>query len=317
MGEGSLSIRQFEFFMTMIVSRNMAEAAETLGVSQAAVSKSLKGLERETGLKLFRNVGGRLQPTAEADRLLPYIQRAMSHFERACSAAQDLRGGDIGQIHVAVAGPPMMSIIPKAVKTFRQRWPDVRIEITSCRTSTLLNRVAGNEVDIGIGTPPVQNFDARLLSMCEVRTVFESPLVAVMPRSHTLANRRFVRATDLADLDLIGLPEDSATTHLINAAFQQAKVVQHRPIVTSIALNGCGLIREGLGIGLMNRLVIPDDLFTDLICVPFAPRIQLRTCTYVPKLNAQTSMVQRFVTCVAEAATELKSRAGDGEVLAP
>lgn len=289
----------------MVVSRNMAEAAESLGVSQAAVSKSLKSLERETGLVLFRNSNGRLQPTPDAERLFPFAQKAKSHFDRAGLAARELRDGGTKSLNVGVAGPAMMSIMPKAMKVFREHWPDIHVDIVSYRTVTLLNRVAGGEIDIGLGTPPVQAFDARLLHLCNIKTVHESPLVAVMPKTHRLANRRSVRPQDLAGEPMIALPEDSATTHLIAAAFQQAKVAIHAPITISIALNGCGLIREGLGIGLMNRIVLPDLLFPDLVCVPFAPRITLRTCTYVPKLNTQAAMVERFERCIQEATRAL------------
>src|SRR5690242_21261806 len=71
----AITTRHFEIFLTMILSRNMSEAADKLGISMAAVSKSLKGLERETGLTLFRNTNGRLTATAEAERLLPFAQR--------------------------------------------------------------------------------------------------------------------------------------------------------------------------------------------------------------------------------------------------
>lgn len=305
MSKPALSIRHFEFFLTMVVSRNMAEAAESLGVSQAAVSKSLKSLERETGLTLFRNVNGRLQPTTDAEQLFPFAQKAKSHFDRAGLAARELRGGGTKSLNVGVAGPSMMSIMPKAMKLFRERWPDIHVDIVSYRTVTLLNRVAGSEIDIGLGTPPVQAFDARLLHLCNIKTVYESPLVAVMPKTHPLATRRSIRPADLANESMIALPEDSATTHLIAAAFQQAKIAINAPITISIALNGCGLIREGLGIGLMSRIVLPDTLFPDLVCVPFSPRITLRTCTYVPKLNTQAIMVERFEKCVIEATKNL------------
>src|SRR3546814_11235006 len=90
--------RHFEIFLTMALSLNIAEAADTLGVSQAAVSKSLKVLEQETGLSLFQLVNGRLTPTQEAERLLPFAQRALDHLDRARRVALELRGGDIGQL---------------------------------------------------------------------------------------------------------------------------------------------------------------------------------------------------------------------------
>lgn len=63
MGTDAIATRHFEIFLTMVMSRSLTDAADTLGLTVAAVSKSLKVLERETGLVLFRHVAGRLTAT--------------------------------------------------------------------------------------------------------------------------------------------------------------------------------------------------------------------------------------------------------------
>src|SRR5690242_9498026 len=197
MPTGPATTRHFEIFLTMMLSRNMSEAADKLGISMAAVSKSIKGLEQETGLELFRNVNGRLCPTAEAERLLPFAQRAVDHLDRARQAVSALRGGDLGRIVVGTAGPALVSILPAAIEDFHARWPEVRIEIEIDTTRHLLEKVAGNEVDLGVGTPIVKQLDARVVQLCVTRDLCETSLVAVLPRRHPLARQNAIRAPDL------------------------------------------------------------------------------------------------------------------------
>ncbi|MBS0520436.1 MAG: LysR family transcriptional regulator [Proteobacteria bacterium] len=312
MPKASITTRHLEIFLTMILSRNMAEAADKLGVSMAAVSKSLRGLERETGLKLFRNVNGRLSATPEADRLLPFAQRAVDHLDRARDAARALGGGDLGRIVVATAGPALVSVLPLAIKEFHMRWPEVRIEIEIDTTRHLLEKVAGNEVDLGVGTPIVRDLDARLAQLCVTRDLCETALVAVLPERHPLARRDSIRARDLANESLIGLAGTSATTQLIGAAFQQAGVPYITPIVAANAIGVCGLVQQEVGIGLMNALMLTQDIFPGVVVRRFRPRIALRTCLYYSKVQTPSQAMLQFIDCVSRTAkalaTRLKSR---------
>lgn len=304
----AITTRHFEIFLTMILSRNMSEAADKLGISMAAVSKSLKGLERETGLKLFRNANGRLAATADAERLLPFAQRAVDHLDRARHAAHALRGGDIGQIVVGTAGPALVSVLPIAIEDFHRRWPDVRIEIAIDTTRHLLDKVAANEVDLGVGTPIVKNIDARVMQLCVTRDLCETALVAVLPRRHTLARQNAIRAKDLADQSLIGLAETSATTQLIAAAFQQAGIPYITPIVAANAIGVCSLVQQNVGIGLMNPLMLAQEIFPGVVVRPFRPRIVLRTCLYYSKVHAPAPAAVRFIDCLERAAKGLAAR---------
>jgi DNA-binding transcriptional LysR family regulator len=308
MPAGPMTTRHCEIFLTMILSRSMSEAADKLGISMAAVSKSLKGLERETGLNLFRSVNGRLAATPEAERLLPFAQRAVDHLDRARQAAHALRGGDIGRIVIGTAGPALVSILPAAIEDFHGRWPEVRIEIEIDTTQHLLEKVAGNEVDLGVGTPIVKNIDARVRQLCTTQDLCETSLVAVLPRRHPLARQNAIRARDLASELLIGLAETSATTQLIGAAFQQAGVPYITPIVAANAIGVCSLVQRNVGIGLMNPLMLAEEIFPGVVARRFQPRIALRTCLYHSKVQAPAPATMRFIDCLSRAARTLAAR---------
>lgn len=283
----------------------MAEAADKLGVSQAAVSKSIKILEQESGLSLFRLINGRLRPTPAAERLLPYAQRAMDHLDRARTVAQELSGGDIGQITIGVAGPALVSVLPVAIQRFRIESPEVRLNIQIESAHGLLEKVAGNEVDLGIGTPPVRGIDARLLQLCHVRDICGTALVVVMRRQHQLAERPTIKPSDLSNETLISLPEESATTHMTQAMFQQAGVAFHAGIIVGNAVAVCSLVQQGVGIGLVNALMLTQQPFPDVIARPFRPRVTLRTCLYHSKLDMPSAATRRFMEHLANAAHQL------------
>lgn len=305
MRQSPVTTRHFEIFLTMLLSRTMAEASDKLGITVAAISKSLKGLERETGLTLFRHANGRLSPTAEAERLLPFAQRAVDHLDRAWQAARELRGGDTGQITIGMAGPALVSLMPLAIEQFHSEWPDIRIELQIDNTHKLLDKVAGNEVDLGVGTPMVQDIDARILQLCRVQDLCETWLVAALPKRHPLARRDVIRPTDLAHETLIGLGPDSATTHLISAMFQQAGVAYVTPIVAANAIGVGALVQQGVGIGMMNPLMLAQDVFPGIVARPFRPRVMLRTCLYFSKLHDPAPPVARFAECLMRAAKNL------------
>lgn len=310
MGTEAIGVRHFEIFLTMMVSRSLAEAADALGLTVAAVSKSLKVLERETGLELFRGVGGRLTPTAEAERLVPWAQRAVEHLARARRAAEALRGGDVDHLAIGVAGPAMTSLVPAAVAAFRLRRPQVRVDLGIATTLELIARVVAGEVDLGIGTPPVADIDARELDLCDVRDLCETLLVAVLPEGHRLADRPVLRPADLAGEPLVGLPETSATTRLVAAQFQQARVTPEVVVRVENAVGVCALVRAGVGVGLVNPLVLAPAGFPGVVAVMFRPRVVLRTCLYVSKARRPTPAIAGFVEALEEAARDVAAHAG-------
>lgn len=306
MSSTAVTTRHFEIFLTMALSRNMAEAADKLGISPAAISKSIKALERETGIKLFRLANGRLFPTPDAERLLPFAQRAVDHLERAREVAVALRGGDIGRVVIGVSGPALVSLLPAAIAQFHMQWPDIRIDMQIHSTHDLLEKVAGNEVDLGVGTPLMRDIDTRLMQLCNIKDLREDWLVAVLPQNHRLARNDTIRPRDLVNETLIGLPPDSATTQLIGAMFQQAGVNYAPPVTAANAIGVCSLIQRGVGIGLLNPLVVAQSIFQGLISRPFRPRVLLRTCLYSSKLHAPSPPVQRMIECLHASARSVE-----------
>ncbi|MDK9698260.1 MAG: LysR family transcriptional regulator [Siculibacillus sp.] len=304
MGIEAIGTRHFEIFLTMVMSRSLGEAADRLGLTVAAVSKSLKVLERETGLELFRHTGGRLTATAAAESLVPYAQSAVDHLVRARRAAEALRGGETDRLAIGVSGPAITGLVPAAIARFRRERPRVRVDLSVASTIGLVGRVVAGEVDLGIGTPPVVDIDAREIELCEVRDLCVTQLCAVLPEGHRLAARSVLRPPDLAGEPLVGLPESSATTRLVAAQFHQARVSPEVVARVENAIGACALVRAGIGIALVNPLVLAPTVPSGVVARMFRPRLDLRTCLYVSRARRPTPVIADFVAALEAAAAE-------------
>ncbi len=281
--------RHFEYFVTMMLSRNFSDAADKLGVSEAAVSKMRKTIEDQVGVPLFRRSHGRLHPTTDARRLLPVAQRALRQLDVARHITHELRNKVDDRLVIASGGPALVSLLPLAIERFHNVRPSTHIEVEITTAGRIIEMAANNLANIGIGPPPTHEIDGRIVELCNVRDLLRTELVAVLPKSHPLTRKAELRARDLATETLIGLPDLSATTELLEAVFFKTKTTPATPIVMSNAIGVCSLVQQGVGIGLVNPLMLSLGIFPGIVSRPFRPRTILRTCCYVSKLTRQPS----------------------------
>ena len=94
-----MNFRQLEVFEAVMRTGSLSAAARALGVSQPAVSKSLRLTEQSAGLVLFRRTRGRLYPSPEAEALLPEVVRMREEMRGVTTLIQQLREGTRGQPH--------------------------------------------------------------------------------------------------------------------------------------------------------------------------------------------------------------------------
>lgn len=290
-----LNSRHLQIFQTMMLSRNMVDAAETLGISEPAIHKARKLIEAEIGSELFERVGGRFQPTIAAKRLLPYAQKALQQLNTTQEIASRLRSDLSGQIVVAVGGPALVSILPVAIKKFRTFYANVRIDIEIESARGIIEKVSGNMADVGVGLAPTQDIDGRTLDMCNLRDIVRSPITAVVPVKHRLAKTAVIKPRDLVGETLIGLWDISATTDLLNTVFLQEGMQPTIPITAANAIGVCSLVQEGVGIGLVNPLMLARGIYPGIIAKPFRPRVTVRTCLYTSKLTPLSQPAAKLV----------------------
>ncbi|WP_397448542.1 LysR family transcriptional regulator [Pseudomonas sp. NA-150] len=296
MDQDQITARHLEVFFALITSTGLKEAAEKLNCSIPAVSKTIRFLERCSQAPLFIKVGGRLQATAEAEALMPSIRTALEHMEFAKRELLNASKTEVPRLRVGVGGGALPYLVPETIRRCREEMPNLVVEMITNPTQRLLYLISNHQIDLAVTTPPPQNTDINLLSLCDFTEITETPLVVVVPRSHALTKRSVVRPHDLIGNPLITLYEKSPTVSLVSAAFRDAGEKLEVSIQANNSISVCYLVNTGAGVGLIHPEALGRGAFPNLVKIDFLPRISMKTFLYLPKNQVRTELTSFFTS---------------------
>jgi DNA-binding transcriptional LysR family regulator len=246
-------LAQLEAFSEVARLGNVSRAADTLNITQPALTARLQGLERELEVELFVR-GTRGMTLTDAGRaLLPYAQRALGQVLEGQKAIEDLRSGKTGELLVAAAPAVSTYFLPTVLKAFQTSHPLVRLGVRTGHTEEVLEMVLRREVDLGVGRP-IRHANAELIP------VFDDELVLVASRHHPFAERGKVRLVELADDRLILFDRASSYYELTSSLVRQAGVVPESVIEVDNVEAAKKMVIEGLGVALLPRMALASEL---------------------------------------------------------
>ncbi|ACM30146.1 LysR family transcriptional regulator [Rhizobium rhizogenes] len=116
-------------FATVAKERSFTKAAAKLGVSQSALSQTIKALEERLGLRLLTRTTRSVAPTDAGERLLQTVAPRFEDIEAELAALSELREKPAGTIRITAGEHPAISVLQPALKRFLPNYPDINIEI--------------------------------------------------------------------------------------------------------------------------------------------------------------------------------------------
>ncbi|SFJ70573.1 DNA-binding transcriptional regulator, LysR family [Bosea sp. OK403] len=241
--------------------RGTGEAAQGLGVSQSAVIKTLKHAEEELDLSLAVTIQGRLVPTPEALALVQRAQPLFATLRRARHEADMIRVGMADRLRVATVPGLAHSILPPAIAQTRRSLSEaVAVEIMF---DHVREHLAAGEVDLGLSYGPMQTPDIEDLPLGE------SPLVCVLAGGHPLARRRELTRADLEGERLVSYaPDGVSSADSFQSALIGAGLAGQIAITVRHTDTACHLVREGVGLAVVDGFVISSNLVEGLLTLP-------------------------------------------------
>jgi LysR family transcriptional regulator, regulator of abg operon len=190
-----MKIHQLQALVTVADAGSIRASARLLGVSQAAVTKALRELEKDQQLTLLSRSPSGVSFTEAGQTLLAHARLMIGQLERANEDLAKLRGDQTGKLAIAITPLVMLNFMSETITLFRQHMPKVRLEIFEGLTAVAVPRLREGLLDLLVvpmsSALPSREFDQELLF------TYESCVIA--RRGHPLANCRSIH--DLLEHD--------------------------------------------------------------------------------------------------------------------
>jgi DNA-binding transcriptional LysR family regulator len=288
-----MNFRQVETFRAVMLTGSMTAAADKLHTSQPNVSRAIARLEQEVGFELFDRVAGRVLPTRGGEALFREIERAFIGLESVADSARAIRELGAGTLRIAAAASISQSVLPRALRIFSEKYPAVRLLVSTSESPTIANMVASGQCDVGF----VSYFADKPGVVASVIHVQHA--VCILPAGHRLARRKLVTPRDLRGERFISLPAGSSSRMAVDAAFAPGERIM--ALETTYASTIYGMVREGLGVSLVNPLVGHTMNTAGVATRPFRPNVPFTSHLLLPQLAPRDTHATHFVACMRSA----------------
>jgi len=294
--------RHIEVFRAVMRAGSVTGAAGLLFTSQPTVSRELARLEDQLGFALFDRVRGRLQPTARALVLYEEVQRSYLGLERVLATATGLREDPGGQLSLVCVPAFAQALLPAVCRRFMVRHPEVSIAITPQESPLLEEWLSAQRHDLGLtehdSPPPGTRLDVLL----------EADEVCVLPEGHALLGKPVLSPADFAGQAFVSLSPNDPYRLQLDEVFHTHGVSRQMRLETQSAASVCSLVREGLGLAIVNPVTALDYAGNGLALRRFSVSIPFRISVVRPKYRPSTPLVDDFVVALQAEAAEIQRR---------
>ena len=233
-------------FLALAEELSFRRAAVRLNLDQSAVSRRIQTLEQDLGFPLFARTTRSVSLTEAGRALAERGHLALAGFSEAIDVARRAAKGEVGRLRVSYMAFAALDVMPRAMKLYGARHPDVSVELDYRRTQAQKLALARGEIDAGFAIGPFDHPDFEAL------TVAREPLLAVVPASSPLAARQSIGVAELAEHPFVlgATREWDHFRMILDDLFNTRGLrlqVAHEPSNTLAII---GLVASGLGVTL-------------------------------------------------------------------
>ena len=260
MSELPFTLDQLRILKAIAAEGSFKRAADSLFVSQPAVSLQVQNLERQLNVPLFDRGGRRAQLTEAGNLLLTYGEKILSICQETCRAIEDLQNLQGGTLIVGASQTTGTYLLPQMIGMFRQKYPDVAVQLHVHSTRRTAWSVINGQIDLAIvggEVPP------ELQESLDVIPYAEDELALILPVSHSLAEQETIQKDDLYHLNFITLDSQSTIRKVIDKVLSQSDIDTRR-LKVEMELSSIEAIKNavqsGLGVAFVSLSAIEKEL---------------------------------------------------------
>jgi len=249
--------RRLRVFYSVARLLSFTKAADSLHMTQPAVTFQVRQLEEYFNTRLFDRTHNKISLTEAGERVYVYAEKIFHLYDEMENAVRELTGEISGVLILGASTTVAEYMLPALLGDFKAKYPDVNIRLKVSNTDGIVSMVENNIIDLGVVEAPVLN---KNLAVEECRT---DRLVAITPPGHELAKLDTVPVKAILNFPFICREEGSGTREVINDYFKQAGVdpAQMNVIMELGSLEAIkGAVEAGIGVSIVSRATLAKEI---------------------------------------------------------
>lgn len=286
----NVSLKQLRGFIAIAETGSFAEASELLHTSQPALSIAIGKLEDTVGGILFTRSTRSVQLTPEGLEFLPIAQRLRRDWVEAFDDLNRLFALQRGKLTIAAMPSFASTRLPAIVAQYQQQFPNVTIAVQDIIMEQVIDAVQSGRADLGI------TFEPDNLQGQAFEPLFNDRFVAVLPRSHPLADREKIQFKQLSGDSLIVLNRGSSTRRWTDLLIDRTALWQ-APLLEAFQLTTVGsMVAAGVGVAIVPSLCRDQMVGLGACCCDIAgPTIERRVGVLSHRRYPPSSAAKQFL----------------------
>ncbi len=265
----NFDLNDLQAFRAVVEQGSFRRAAEAIRLTQSALSRRIEKLEGALGVKLFERTTRRVSLTNQGRAFLPQVERLLDDLDLALLSIGEpgaLRGGTLV---IACVPSAAYYFMPHAIRSFRGRYPKVKVRLIDVSAHEVSAAVSSGEADFGV------SFGGNLAPDIEFSTLMDERYVIACRKDHPLADLEVVTWAQAYEHDYITLDRSSGNRLVLDRAmpgltFARPSLCEARHVTTVL-----GLVEAGLGVAAVPSIAMPPASHPILASVPLIePQVQ-------------------------------------------
>lgn len=239
---------------------NVSAAAESLYASQPGLSKQIRLLEEELGVQVFERRGKSLTAiTPVGQAILEQAEKLLIGAKNIKHIADESRSETTGTLTLGTTHTQARYVLPAVIAEFRQRYPEIRLQIQQGNPKQIAQWAALGQVDFAIATEAMELFEDLVMMPC-----YHWNRCLLVPQGHALLQASTISLAHLAECPLITYVQGFTGRVKVDNAFTQAGL-QPNWVFTAVDADVIKTyVRLGFGVGIIANMAYDPKTDKDL-----------------------------------------------------
>jgi DNA-binding transcriptional LysR family regulator len=229
-----METRLLKYFSVLAEELHFGKAAKKLHISQPPLSRQIKGLEEELGVRLFNRTKRNVQLTAYGKYLKHESYKLFNQIDVMKNHLELMKNGAFGQVKIGYVGDFMHSIFPAILSELKQEYPKIDTILLESDTESQISALRTGLIDLGFVRTPIEVKDIV------INPIYKETFSLILSKSHPLSSRKKIPLKKLADEPYIGFspkcppPLSKSVMSICNKAGFSPKVIHKALQINSI-----------------------------------------------------------------------------------